>query len=581
MKNNSKLYQVLSNPRSAVNICFIIVLLFVGLLLNNRIKTLLYRFTEGQVARQAETIAEKTSEEFLTEAVSLGYRAEIIQQNPDRLDKVFEAMSNANGNMILGLVANDGSLVAGEALPQNEMARLQPSFRGNKVVNYIDGLGMLFSCPVYQSENIKYVLYEICPQDKLGERFSVSCFDGMGKALVISRDESIIVPFENATQEDIEFFYGAEISAVYGDLLAGLETSASAAKFVNTPRGDHYVFASEIPETDFYLSGFVESEVAAEGAYSIVLLVGRVFELITLLFTIGSVYLIITSGKIRENDELIRAKQIAEEASRAKSDFLANMSHEIRTPINAILGMDELIIREYDDQTLRQYALNIRNAGNTLLTIINDILDFSKIESGKMQLVPVEYDTALLIYDLVNMIRPRAEKKDLTFIVRADDHIPRTLFGDNIRLKQCVLNILTNAVKYTETGSVTLTFEYSIVDLNYIDLRVSVKDTGIGIKQEDIDKLFTPFERMDEIRNRGIEGTGLGISIVTRLLALMGSTLELNSEYGKGSDFFFSAISVRWAAMSHRSFRTLSRSMNIMSSLPRLRQEYLSLTISR
>ena len=282
-------------------------------------------------------------------------------------------------------------------------------------------------------------------------------------------------------------------------------------------------------------------------------LVGHVFELITVLFTIGVAYLLLTSNRLKDNEELIRAKMVAEEASRAKSDFLASMSHEIRTPINAILGMDEMIIREYNDETLRQYAMNIRNASNTLLSIINDILDFSKIESGKMQLVPVEYDTSLMIYDLVSMMRPRAEKKGLTFTVRTDEKMPRTLFGDNIRLKQCILNILTNAVKYTETGSVLFTVDWEKLSDNEIMLKVSVKDTGIGIKKEDIERLFSPFERADEIRNRSIEGTGLGMSIVKRLLALMDSNLKVESEYGKGSEFSFEVVQQvqNWSRMGN------------------------------
>ncbi|MBP5605981.1 MAG: response regulator, partial [Ruminiclostridium sp.] len=221
-------------------------------------------------------------------------------------------------------------------------------------------------------------------------------------------------------------------------------------------------------------------------------------------------------------------------------DFLANMSHEIRTPINAILGMNELILREYDDLKLRQYAINIRNAGNTLLSIINDILDFSRIESGKMELIPIEYDLSLVIYDIASMMKPRADKKGISFIVRSNSNIPRLLYGDNIRIKQCMMNLITNAVKYTENGSVTVIIDFEDTLDGYINLEFSVRDTGIGIKPEDIEKMFSPFERVDKIRNRSIEGTGLGISIVKNLLGLMGTKLEVSSEYGKGSEFSFS-----------------------------------------
>ena len=242
----------------------------------------------------------------------------------------------------------------------------------------------------------------------------------------------------------------------------------------------------------------------------------------------------------QESETLRNAKQLAEDASRAKSDFLASMSHEIRTPINAVLGMDEMILRETDSSDIRQYAVNIKTAGNTLLTIINDILDFSKIEAGKMELIPDRYDLCFLLVDLVNMIDERARRKGLDFILKADPSVPKFLVGDSVRIKQCILNILTNAVKYTREGSVSFTVSYTKQDDDTIILSISVRDTGIGIKKEDMAKLYSPFERIEESRNRTIEGTGLGMSIVQKTLALMDTRLEVQSEYGKGSEFSFS-----------------------------------------
>ncbi|MCR4763099.1 MAG: response regulator [Lachnospiraceae bacterium] len=237
--------------------------------------------------------------------------------------------------------------------------------------------------------------------------------------------------------------------------------------------------------------------------------------------------------------ELGESKKIAEEATRAKSAFLANMSHEIRTPINAVLGMDELILRESSEETIRQYAANIQRSGNMLLSLINDVLDFSKIEAGKMELVNGEYDLSLLVQDLADMIRPRAEDKGLTFHLEMDGRIPRYLFGDSVRIKQCMLNLLTNAVKYTETGEVHFFIGMEETDGDAGRLRVCVRDTGIGIKKEDLDRLFMAFERFDQNRNQTVEGTGLGMTIVQRLLTMMGSSLEVESEYGSGSSFAF------------------------------------------
>ena len=529
----------LKGPRTAVNVCFIIVLIFVGILMYNRTQVLLYRFTEGQISRQAQTIAEKASQVFTTELDNLSKKAAALEINLDSSDMVMNSFQPSGPGMKLGLVKIDGTALYGEDVSAGDFAGIQSSFRGRSMISFSSGKGILFSYPVYNGHNIKYVLYELCPPERIAENFSISCFDGMGRALVLSANDELIVPFNNATEEDVSFFFGEELAPAFNELLEELELSSCAAQYIGTSRGGYYVFASEIPSTGFYLAGFVDHETASEGADSIVSLVGAVYLVISLLFVIGSGYLIITSDRVHSNDELLKAKLVAEEASRAKSDFLASMSHEIRTPINAILGMDEMILREYDEPSLRQYALNIRNAGNTLLSLINDILDFSKIESGKMELIPVEYEMSLVIYDLVSMMKPRAEKKGLSFIVRADENIPRVLFGDNIRIKQCILNILTNAVKYTETGSVVMKVDQEYIDEEHIYLKVSVKDTGIGIKPEDLERLFSPFERVDETRNRNIEGTGLGMSIVKKMLAMMDSKLEVQSEYGKGSEFSF------------------------------------------
>lgn len=244
-------------------------------------------------------------------------------------------------------------------------------------------------------------------------------------------------------------------------------------------------------------------------------------------------------GRIEEEQKLKTELEVAKQSSEAKSSFLSNMSHEIRTPINAVLGMNEMIIRETNDPQIEEYAQNVKSAGNSLLGIVNDILDFSKIEAGKMDILPVPYHLGSMINDLLNMIETKARDKNLKLEINVDETIPASLFGDEIRIKQCVTNILTNAVKYTEEGSVTMNVSYRKEDEDSIFLRFQVVDTGIGIKEEDINKLFSPFERIEEIRNRSIEGTGLGMSIVKKLLALMDTKLEVKSVYGEGSDFSF------------------------------------------
>ncbi len=261
----------------------------------------------------------------------------------------------------------------------------------------------------------------------------------------------------------------------------------------------------------------------------------------------------LTLYRLVEYIELVRTRQniedqleIAKSANEAKSRFLSNISHEIRTPINAVLGFDEMIIRESDNPEILGYARDIQGAGKTLLALINDILDFSKIEAGKMEIIPVEYELGSVMNDIVNMAEVRAREKNLKLNISVNDNIPHILFGDEIRIKQCIVNIITNAVKYTEEGHVDVSVDYEVCDRDEMDdvddrilLKISVADTGIGIREEDMDKLLSAFERIDVRRNRTIEGTGLGISIVTSLLGMMGSKLDVESEYGKGSTFSF------------------------------------------
>lgn len=275
-----------------------------------------------------------------------------------------------------------------------------------------------------------------------------------------------------------------------------------------------------------------------------------VFSICMLVYTVGE-----GSKKRKEKDEemlkiLAEEKEAAELANESKTRFLSHMSHEIRTPLNAVLGMNELIMRETQEDNVRRYSYNIQNAGKTLLGLINDVLDFTKIDTGKMEIVEAEYSVSSMVHDVMSMMRDRIQDKGLELRIDVDSKVPDSLFGDEIRIKQILINLLTNAAKYTENGWIQIKIwheEKPDADANDlvrenakrdIQLFVEVSDSGIGIKEEELPKLFHDFERLDQLKNRSVEGSGLGLNITAGLVEIMGGNIHVESVYGKGSRFW-------------------------------------------
>lgn len=265
--------------------------------------------------------------------------------------------------------------------------------------------------------------------------------------------------------------------------------------------------------------------------------IDSVFALVAVSILIGMLIKFQSWVFEKERQKVIEQQEELRRIAESKSVFFANMSHEIRTPINTIIGLNEMILREDISDEVAENAMNIQQASKMLLALINDILDMSKIDSGKMEIVPTQYETGAMFSELVNIIWIRAHEKNLELKVNIDPELPSMLYGDEIRIKQILLNLLSNAVKYTPEGSVTLEAKSEQVAPDTVRMRISIEDTGIGIRKEEVKELFHAFRRVDKEKNRVIEGTGLGLKIAQQLLELMDGTITVDSTYMKGSVF--------------------------------------------
>lgn len=518
---------------------FLILLCFVWFLLMGRMNRLMTDNMEQQVAIQMETVSNQLEDKLRIELQRLENVSGFLSGSLDETENVGMVLASINNVLAdgeTGLLALDGTALFGRELAFSDFSGIKEAFHGNASVCYNKEQGFLFTVPVYKGSNVKYVIYSLYDIETFRERYQVSCYNDAGKLLLAEAGSQEVIMLQDWSQESMDSLFGGLYEESFKTINEKLYSSKAAAVHQEDGKEDYFLTVSEVGQYNLYLVGLIAETVVATGLPVISNLVFWVFGLLILLFTIGVVYLLGIEEKAKESDALREAKQAAEQASRAKSDFLANMSHEIRTPINAVMGMNEMILRECQTDEVRGYALNIQSASQNLLGIINDILDFSKIESGKMEIVEADYQLSSLINDVVNMIQLKAEQKELEFVVLVEESLPNLLYGDEGRILQVMLNLLNNAVKYTKKGSVTLNIHEVLMNDSFA-LEIEVKDTGIGIKEEDMDRLFRDFERLDLNENRNVEGTGLGLAITRNLVEMMQGTLTVSSVYHEGSIF--------------------------------------------
>lgn len=513
-----------------------LVIGIVGLMMEMKLKSLMNIYMENQVTQEAKTLSELSAKQFEIEIVYLERVAANIELDKNIDIKMLTNVMKEDTDSSYGLICLDGTTIVGSPLDFTVYTGIQNSFRGNSSVSYNENEGLVFTVPVYDGQNVQYVLYRMYDEKVLEEKFGISCYDNEGSVAIIDKNEQIVVPFINKTSNVDDLLNDGAVRNAMEKIAKQMNVDTAATRIYKQDDNENFLFISEIRQFNLYLIGSVPKLIVADGITTIFVLLLWVFGLLIVMFAVGMAYLLSAQEKVQESEALREAKNIAEQANRSKSDFLANMSHEIRTPLNAIMGLNEMVVRESDSKDIKEYAINIRNASQTLLSLINDILDFSKIEAGKIEIVYNDYNVATFLNDVVNMARIKAEQKELEFIVEVDETIPSVLFGDEVRNRQVIVNILNNAIKYTKEGTVKLKVSGQKNE-NDFAMKLEVEDTGIGIKEEDIDKLFNVFQRLEIEKNRNIEGTGLGLAITHNLVEQMNGKIEVYSEYGKGSIF--------------------------------------------
>ncbi|WP_294160701.1 HAMP domain-containing sensor histidine kinase [uncultured Selenomonas sp.] len=436
------LRKALENRRTAMilfPVLFLVLLIAVGVLLQQRIRTMFHTYVEQEVAMNIDMLANRIDARFGAEL--MGMENLIRIKGTDSWESLLEE-SDIDGMGIkrMGVLAHRGRAIVGDSLKVSEWDGIRQSFQGYPAISYAKGKGLLLTVPVFYGENIRYVLYRHYTEQELAKEFDIECFDGAGRVLLVLPGGSVPMSSGDWTEADRGYIDRMELGGVLRQLRAKLYSAPSAALY---DQEENVVFMADLERMDGQVIGFVPASALDGGLLAVTRLVIWVFSMLVLLFAVSAGYLFTRERRVMEADQ----------ASQAKTAFLAHMSHEIRTPINAILGMNEMILRASPAKDVRTYAHRAHEAGEALLGIVNDILDLSKIEAGKMELELAEFRIADVLERACTMIRVRAEKKNLAFTAGIDPTIPAVLYGDGARVQQIMVNLLAQSQNLWELNS--------------------------------------------------------------------------------------------------------------------------------